>query len=560
MHEVTAYARSVVAGETVACHWVRLACERHLRDLETGAERGLRFSEEHADYALEFFGFLRHFKGEWGGRPIQLEPWQKFIIGSVFGWLRAEGLRRFRTVYVEIPRKNGKSTLAGGVALFLLLADGEPGAEIYSAATKRDQAKVVFDAAKAMIRRAPELRAFVQLLQNNINVPATESFMIPLSSDAKTMDGLNGHGIIYDEVHAHRTREVIDVLDESTAARSQPLQFEITTAGEAGPDSICWEHHNYSEGVLEQIYDDAAADEWFAYIATLDKGDDWRDPLAWAKANPNFGISVKPDYLQGKVQKAIASPAGQVSTRRKHFNEWVSSHDRAIDMELWAAGAEPFDLEELAGRDCYFGLDLARVSDLSALALLFPPMADNEKWKVACRFWCPEDDIERRSHDDRVPYRTWCEQGYITATPGNATDFRFIEQEIIELAGVYNLIELSYDRAFAEQLIQNLAEHLGEERIVPFGQGFLSMGNATAAVFRWLRQRSLQHGGNPVLSWCARNLVCAKDPADNLKPDKKHSREKIDGMTALFNAGGRAVLLHEPGSTTFGEEDEVMVA
>src|SRR5919106_1716223 len=279
---VTAYARAVTEGRVLTNRLVRLACARHFEDLCSAAARGLRFDVAAARHAIAFFGFLRHSKGEWAGQTFALAPWQAFVVGSLFGWKRSDGLRRFRTAYCAVPRKNGKSTLSAGIGLYLLVADGEHGAEIYSAATSRDQARIVFDEAKRMVASSPALKRRVGSLINNLHVVATASRFMPLSSDSSTMDGLNVHGAIIDELHAHRTRNVVDVLETATGARRQPLLFEITTAG-YDRHSICFEHQDYSIKVLQGTVPD---DSWFGFIAAADEGDDWTDPEVWRKANP----------------------------------------------------------------------------------------------------------------------------------------------------------------------------------------------------------------------------------------------------------------------------------
>jgi phage terminase large subunit-like protein len=321
---VTAYARAVTDGQVLTNRLVRLACERHLDDLNSVGTRGLRFDPQAAQHAIDFFGFLRHSKGEWAGQAFALAPWQAFVVGALFGWKRADGLRRFRTAYCAVPRKNGKSTLSAGIGLYLLVADGEQGAEIYSAATSRDQARIVFDEAKRMVGSSPALKRRVGILINNLHVAATSSRFMPLSSDSSTMDGLNVHGAVIDELHAHRTRNVVDVLDTATGARRQPLLFEITTAG-YDRHSICYEHHHYSIKVLEGMVPD---DSWFAFIAAADEHDDWTDPKVWQKANPSFGLSVKADDLARKAEKAIALPGAQNAFRRMHLNEWTEQAER----------------------------------------------------------------------------------------------------------------------------------------------------------------------------------------------------------------------------------------
>jgi phage terminase large subunit-like protein len=403
---------------------VRLACERHLADLGSTAARGLRFDVATARHAIEFFGFLRHSKGEWAGQTFALARWQEFVVGCLFGWKRSDGLRRFRTAYCAVPRKNGKSTLSAGIGLYLLVADGEQGAEIYSAATSRDQARIVFDEAKRMVGSSPALKRRVGILINNLHVAATASRFMPLSSDSSTMDGLNVHGAIIDELHAHRTRNVVDVLETATGARRQPLLFEITTAG-YDRHSICFEHHDYSIKVLEGTVPD---DSWFAFIACANEDDDWTDPEVWRKANPNFGLSVKEDDLARKAEKAIALPGAQNAFRRMHLNQWTEQAERWIDLAAWDACAGPVALELLRGRPCFGGLDLSTTTDVTALAWVFPPEDDDGLWRVLSRYFVPSENLRKRAERDRVPYDLWAAQGFIEPTPGNVVDYGAISR------------------------------------------------------------------------------------------------------------------------------------
>src|SRR5512139_2470424 len=287
------YIDDVVAGRVSACHWVQQAAQRHIDDLEHGAERGLHFDQDAAEHVLKFFTILRHSKGEWAGRLIELEPWQQFLLWTLFGWKRADGTRRFRTAYIEVARKNGKSTMGAGIGLYLLAADGEPGAEIYSAATKRDQARITHLEAVRMVRSSPMLKRRIRTFRDNLNIEGTASKFEPLGADADTTDGLNIHGAIVDEIHAHKTREMWDRLDTATGARRQPLMFGITTAG-YDRQSLCWTLNEYSKKVLDRVIDD---DTFFGLIYTLDEGDDWQDEKTWIKANPNLNVSKKIDDL-----------------------------------------------------------------------------------------------------------------------------------------------------------------------------------------------------------------------------------------------------------------------
>ena len=533
---VEAYAHAVVTGKVVAGKLVKLACQRHLDDLINGKDRGLRWDTDAACHAIEFFGHLRHSTGEWANQPFELQPWQAFVIGSLFGWKRADGLRRFRTAYVEVARKNGKSVLLAGAALYALIADGEPGSHVYAAATTRDQARIVFGEAERMIDASPPLRARVTRTVNNLAVMATSSWFRPLSADASKMDGLNVHFAAVDEVHEHPNAEIIQKLNTATGSRRQPLIFEITTAGH-DRQSVCWQHHEFSVKALEGSVPTDASDTWFAYIATIDEDDDWTNPAVWTKANPSLGVTVKVDDLKRQVEEAREMPAQQNAIRRLRLNQWTEQVTRWIDMQVWADGAEAFDEEDLIGRSCYGGLDLARVNDLSSLALVFPPETEGETVKVIWRHWCPEDDILRRSRRDRAPYTVWRDQGWLVATEGNTTDFRFIEAEVLDLARRFNILDVAYDRTFAGELVRNLQDE--GINMVEFGQGFISMGPAAAEFMRLLIGRELQHGGNPVATWCSSNVTVRRDPAGNEKPDKERSTERIDAVVAAVMAVGR---------------------
>jgi phage terminase large subunit-like protein len=535
---VEAYARSVVGNEVVAGELVRLACERHLRDMAEGAARGLSWDREAALRAIQFFpAVLRHSKGRLAGQPFDLLPWQRFVVGSIFGWKRG-GVRRFRTAFVSTARKNGKSTLEAGIGLKALIDENEPGAEVYSAATTRDQARIVFSEAERMRDASPALRRRIHRTTNNLAVVNTASWFRPLSADASKMDGLNVFVALVDEVHEHPNSGVIDKLDTAMGARSEPLMYETTTAG-VNRNSVCYQHWEFSRKVLEGAVPVEAGDSWFAFIATVDDDDDWRDELAWLKANPSLGSVLQVEDLRKEVALALELPAKQNAIRRLRLNQWTQQVVRWIPMEVWAEGSAPIDAAALRGRTCYGGLDLARINDLSSLALLFPPVMPGERWKVLWRHWCPDDDILERARRDRAPYDIWRDQGHLIATEGNTTDFAFVEAEILDLSRLYDIRELAFDRTFAGEIVRNLADE--GMTLVEFGQGFQSMGPAAAEFMRRLLARELQHGADPVATWCASNVAVRTDPAANVKPDKERSTERIDPIVALIMAVGRSM-------------------
>lgn len=540
-HPVVAYCHGVLDGSVPACAFVCQAVKRHLSDLETGNDREMHFDRAAAEHVLTWFGFLRHSKGEWAGETFILEPWQQFMLWVLFGWQRADGTRRFRTAYIEVPRKNGKSSLAAGIGLYLLLADGEPGAEVYSAAVKRDQARITHSEAVRMVKSSPTLRRMVRSYKDNLHIPETASKYEPLGADANSMDGLNVHGAIIDELHAHRTSAVVDVLETATGARRQPLQFEITTAG-YNRESICWRHHEYARQILEGTIED---DTWFAFIATIDEGDDWKDSAVWAKANPNYGISVKADDLQRKAAKAIRMPGAQNAFMRLHLNVWTQQSDRWIDLDLWEENAGEVDETELAGVVCYGGLDLSSVSDISAWVMAFPD--DDGGVRILARFWCPESQLTNDANRYREQYETWARDGWLQTTPGDAIDYQAIKKQVIEDASRFHLVDMNVDRLFqGYQLAMELADE-GLD-VIGMGQGFLSMAVPMKELEKRLLNKQLHHGGNPVLRWMAGNVAVKQDPAGNLKPDKSSSQGKIDGIVALVMALDRVMRREDSGS------------
>lgn len=538
---VTQYAESVTLGVRPAGELVRLACQRHLDDLQRRHGADIYFDERAADDAIEFFSLLRHSKGEWAGTAFELADWQQFIVGSIFGWKRADGTRRFRTAYNEVARKNGKSTLSAGIGLYLAFFDGEGGAEVYSAATKRDQAKIVWSEAKRMVKATPELNQMITSFSNNLHVETTASKFEPLGADADTMDGLNIHGAIVDELHAHKDRRIVDVLETATSARRQPLIFYITTAG-VDQTSVCYEFHTYAKQVLSGSAED---DSLFAFIATIDEGDDWQDEDVWYKANPNLDVSVKVDDLRSKAERAKAMPAQQNAFLRLHLDVWTQQHTRWIDLNLWDENAQPLDETALVGRDGYGGLDLAAVSDLTAWVMAFPRPDDPEYVDLVCRFWCPERRLNDSSNRYRDQYRAWAQQGYLMVTPGDATDYGSVREDILRDAERFRIVDLNVDRLFQAHQLSSELENEGMT-VFGMGQGYVSMASPVAEFHRRLLSRKLNHGGNPVLRWMADGVVVKQDPAGNLKPDKANSQSKIDGIVAAIMALDRC-MRHQSG-------------
>ena len=556
LHPAEQYAKDVVAGKIVACKWVRLACERYFHDLKTAKKRGLYFDREAADRAIRFFHLLKHSKGQWAGRFLVLEPWQQFIVWNVFGWMRRDGTRRFRFVYEEVARKNGKSTWAAGVGIYLAFFDNEAGAEVYSASTKRDQSRIVHGEAVRMVKKNSSLKKHINIFKDNLSLESTASKYQPLGADSDSTDGLNVSGAIADELHAWKTRDMWDVLETATGSRTQPLIVAITTAG-FDRQSICYEKHEYTRKVLDGFKDGSFVDDaWFGIIFTLDEGDDWRDEEVWVKANPNLGISKSWEDLREKAKRAGKMPASLNSFLRRELNMWTQGETKWMDMDVWRActGDVPANKlpEELKGEICFGGLDLSSTSDLTAELLVFPKIENKILYfDVVARFWLPEDAINPRTQEG-THYEEWVREGWITATPGNVLDYEWVFADLEADYNQFDLRRMAYDRWGAARVAQVL-ENMGMT-VVPFGQGFASMSPAMTETERAVLQKRIRHGNNPVLTWMMDNVVAVTDPAGNKKPDKKKSKEKIDGAVALFMAIDQAVRGDEAGDIS----DEIL--
>lgn len=524
---------------------MRLACKRHLDDLSRRAETGYWFDEAAAARAFAFFeDYLCHSKGEWARQLFKLSDWQAFIVGSLFGWKRADGLRRFRQAYIEIPRKNGKSTLLAGVATYMLIADGEEGAEVYSAATTRDQAKIVWSEAKNMAMNSPALKSRMKFFSANMNVPSIGAKFEPLAADSDTLDGLNIHCAVVDELHAHKTRDLWDVIDTATGARREPLVVGISTAGKKRM-GICWDEHDYTERLLKGLIQD---DTHFGIIYTIDEDDDWRSPSAWQKANPNYGVSVKPDDLSRKLAKAANSPGNQRGFKRLHLNMWIEGDAAHFDLDAWDASTYDIPLSSLKGRRCFGGLDLASTKDLSAYALVFPPESEEEPWIVLVWFWMPRGNLLDRVRNDQVKYDEWVDAGLIFATEGDIIDYASIRRHILSTCETYDVQEVAYDRFNATQLVTELMAE--DVDMVPYGQGMLSMAPPMRELDGLITGARIAHFGNPVLRWMIGNTVAVSDDHENHKPSKAKSAEKIDGVVAMLMAMGRALVPREADQRT----------
>ncbi len=526
---VDAYVDDVLNGHKVVNDWVFKSVER-FSNYRLGNVEGIYYSQDHADMVFDFFSLLEHTKGKSAGKPFVLEAWQAFVLAHLFGLVDSNGHRITRTSYCSVARKNGKSSLAAGIALYLLIADGEGGAEVYSAATKRDQARIVYEQASEMVKVSPYLARAIEVRRSSLSVTSTFSRFQALASDSHRLDGLNPSALILDELHSWADRNLWDVLATATGSRQHPLTFAITTAG-FDKTTVCWEQEDYSRKVLDGVIND---DSWFAFISSLDEGDDWKDPNVWHKANPNLGTTISVDYLTTQASQAEQSPGRVQAFRRLHCNEWTESVTSFLDLSKWDVGNKPIDYKDLEGRHCYAGLDLASTTDVAALVLCFPVETE---LIVLPYFFVPAGNADERLRRDRIPYPEWIESGYIEATPGHVIDYDAIRLRINELAELYDIREIAVDRWNATQLVVQLdGDGLN---VAFFGQGYRSMNSPTKELEAAVLSERVVHAGNPVLRWMASNLCIEQDPAGNYKPSKRRSTEKIDGMAALIMAIGR---------------------
>ena len=540
---VTAYAQAVVSGKKIAGPHVRDACKRHLQDLDDGHKRGLVFDREAALRAIGFFrDVLRLNGGEFEGLPFELLDWQQFVVGSVYGWKTADGWRRFRVVYVETAKGSGKSPLAAGVGMYGLVADSEARAEVYAAATKKDQAMVLFRDAVAMWQQSPVLNAAltpsgVGERVWNLAYSRGGSFFRPISAD----DGQSGprpHVALVDEVHEHRTNTVVEMLRAGTKSRRQAPIFMITNSG-ASKTSPCWAYHDYAAKVCAGTLKD---DAFFGYVCAMDEGEDpFRDEKCWAKVNPSLQGSNLPGmkYLREQVNEARGMPSKEALVRRLNFCQWTDAANPWISADVWLDAASEFDWRELRGRRAWGGLDLSSTTDLTGLVLYVEPEKEGEPWHLVPFAWLPEDGLDRKEETDRVPYLSWRAAGYLHTTPGRAISKLTVLKKLVELSSFFDLQGVAYDRWRIEDL-KALASDNGIElpEMIPFGQGYKDMSPAIEAFETALLNGDVVHPASPVFTWCAANAVTVSDDAENRKLSKEKATGRIDLIVAAVMAVG----------------------
>lgn len=538
------YMTAVASGAVPACKWTKLAIERQRQDLQRplSADWPYVFDPELAERPCRFIELLPHIKGKWAreGRLIELEDWQCFILTTVFGWVHHETrLRRFREGYVEVPRKNAKSTLSSGLALYMLSADGEQGAEVYSAATTRDQARIVFDDSKAMADRVPDLRTYlgVVVLQHSITVAATSSKYTPLAAEGSTLDGLNVHFAVIDELHAHKTRAVYDVIDTARGAREQSLLWNITTAG-TDRSGICYERRTHATKVLDGVITDPAL---FGIIYTLDDADDPFQPESWAKANPNWGKSVLEDDMVAAARKAEAMPSSLANFLTKRLNVWVNGESAWMDMRAWERCAQPgLILDDVPeGTPVWMGLDLAQKRDFAALVAVFQ---QDGKWHVCTRLYLNELAVQESGN---AHLSGWARQGYVQVTDGDITDFEVVAEDMRAICRKCDVQEIAFDPALSMYFATKLIEE--GLPLVEITQRALFFTPPLIQVENLVHERKLVHDANPVMNWMVSNLVVKVSKFNELRaPTKERPENKIDGPIAMLMALGRAMANADP--------------
>lgn len=536
------YMSGVLDGSVPACSFVKQAVQRQLNDLRRwGAEGGdYYFDEKEASRPCWFIENLTHTKGELAGRAIHLEPWQCFLLTTLFGWKAKAGNRRFRSAYVEVGRGNGKSTLLSGIGLFCLCADHEPGAEVYSFATTREQAKIVFGDAQTMARgnRALQEAYGLEVTAHALYVPATNSTFQAKSAEGSTLDGLNTHLAIIDELHAHKKRDVFDVVETSLGKRRNSLMVSITTAG-VDRTGICYEQRTLVTKILSGSLQD---ESYFGIIYTLDPDDDWKSDKALAKANPNWGVSVRPEVIRALQAKAIATPSAENNFKTKHLDVWCNADVGWMDMKAWDACAdESLDESDFDGEPCWLGLDLASTSDMTAKVKIFQRKIDGSShYYLFGDYWLPRTAIERGVNSQ---YQGWEYLGYLHVCEGPVTDFAEIRDSILEDCGRYSVQSVAYDPFQAVQLSKELSDD--GVPMVLCKQTVANLSDPMKQFQALVLDHRLHFNGDPVLTWMVSNVVCHVDVKENIYPRKDAPENKIDGVVAGIMALSRALLNDE---------------
>jgi len=535
--------------------------KKDLKDVETGKRDDIKFDINIGYRYVEEIQQLCHFEGELAGQKIVLEKWQRKAIAICFGWMRkrtgADGkpllhkgkiqwVRRFRTAFWFVPRKNGKSILASGVALAESILTVEKGNQIVAFATKREQAKIVWSGCEKMVQYDRQLDKQTKIAYNTIRMNPTKTTIKPLGRDSKTEDGLNVGLGIGDEIHAHPDRSLIEVVQSSQGARVQPMMFYITTAG-FNLASPGYDEYEYAKKVMDGVIED---DGYFAFIAELDKDDDPFDESVWYKANPNLGISKTYDHMRNMANSAKERPSALNNFLVKELNRWVNAVENFIPFAKWKECAAPdTDVSEAYG--ILLGVDLSRTDDFTAKAKTY--LLPNGKKHIKTHFYIPADTVKERERELRAPLTTWILQGFITATPGNTIDLDYIERDIINDIEQYGVNEICYDPYRAATLVSNIEKNTGFEGCVQIRQGFLTISEPTSNFKDDIKKGTVTHDGNPVMNWMVSNLTVLTDASGNIKPDKSHQTRKIDGCAAVINTYARSITFEPPVVSVYEE-------
>lgn len=585
---VSGYANAVLAGEIIAGPDVRNACKRHLRDLKNGPDRGLVFDLASANRAIGFFEEVLCLNGgDYEGMPFLLAPWQAFVVGSLFGWMTVDGFRRFRLGYIETGKGSGKSPLVAGIGLYGLASDGERRAEIYAAATKRDQAMVLFRDAVSMVDMSPSLHS--RVVQSgrdekvwNLYYPNTRSFFRPISAD-EGQSGPRPHIGLLDEVHEHKTAATVNMMRAGTKNRRKAMVVMITNSG-SDKKTVCGQYHDLGVRICADIETD---DSFFAFICSLDEGDDpLTDEACWPKVNPSLDYIAEGQadgipgrkYLREQVQSARGLPAQESVVRRLNFCEWTQADAPWISWAVWKQAEERVPMRILRNRRCVAGLDLASTTDLTAFVLLFWPVPHDPHWRLLPYFWIPDEDLQGREDRDKVPYAMWVKDGHLETTPGRAISKKHVLLRLVKICAYFDVERIGYDRWRIEDLLQLMAdEDITLPEMVGFGQGFKDMAPAVDEFERRLLGQSpeqevidldpsdyeviepevvetLRHDGNPVMTWNAGNAVIVSDPANNRKADKAKATGRIDGIVASIIAVGTSIKSAGPSGKSIYDE------
>lgn len=539
-------------------------CRPKFKTPEPRRLTGARFDPERVDKLLKVFSLLRHTQGQWAGRPLNPDPWQiAYILAPVYGWVRQNDagnwVRIIRTEYVELPRKNGKTTLAGGQLCYLTCADGEAGAQVIAAAAGKDQARFCFDPIKTIAEKSPALSPHVKVTRDRITHPLTGSYFTVVSSLADLIHGANIHAAGIDELHVHKAPDLVEAITTGTGARAQPLIVIITTADDGKPNTV----YAQFRGRVEQLARGALVDpSTYGVIWGADERDNPHVESTWAKANPGYGISPTREFMASASTKAASSPADLASFQRLHLGLRTKQTTKYIALASWDRNAGPGRVDEtaLAGAEAFGGLDLASTSDITALCWLFP--TGDGTYDVLWRLWVPEDTLEQLDKRTANAATGWVREGWLTTTPGNVTDYDWIKARIQADAEVFDIQDIAYDRWNSSQMVNDLvSEGLP---MSPIGQGYASLSAPTKELQRLLLQGNasspvLRHGGNPVLRWMIDNLTVQMDAAGNVKPDKGKAADKIDGVAALVNALERTMRTEQPGNSIYEERGPLIL-